>query len=96
MTTPYKAIVQKQSRTITGMDADGKYCLDGNEKLEITPLEPETFKAFTLREVAKLTFTGGRWLLDEIDILGRWLDPFETPNGLSRIHVVEKRPPIGD
>jgi hypothetical protein len=83
MPYPYNAIIKEKSRVITGMDADGKYCLDGNEKLEITPFEPETFRAFTLREVAKLTFTGGRWLLDERDITGRWFDGLEKAGGVA-------------
>ena len=83
MTYPYTAIIERKSRTITGMDADGKYCLDGNEKLEITPLEPETFRAFTLREVAKLTFTGGRWLLDGEGYSGRWFDGLEKAGGVA-------------
>ena len=64
MAYPYKTTVSGKSITITGMDSDGKYLLDGGEKLWIKPLKRETFRALKLKNVSKLTCVNDEWLLD--------------------------------
>jgi hypothetical protein len=64
MAYPYKTTVSGKSITITGMDSDGKYLLDGGEKLWIKPLKRETFRALTLKKISKLTHVNDEWLLD--------------------------------
>jgi hypothetical protein len=72
MTYPYQATVSGKSIKITGMDADGKYLFDGGEKLWIKPLKREPFRALTLKNISKLTFTGGEWVLDGENVKNRY------------------------
>ena len=65
MTTAYPTIIEGKSRDIIGMDADGKYLLNSDEKLWIKPFKKgEIARSRKLKKVSKLTFTDREWLLD--------------------------------
>jgi hypothetical protein len=64
MTYPYQAIIEGIPRKIFDVDAEGKYKLDGGQRLELNSPEPLPIRSRPLKRVAKLTFDGQGWFLD--------------------------------
>jgi len=74
MTYPYQAIIEGTPRKIIDVDAEGKYMLDGGERLELHSPKALPIRSRPLKRVAKLRFDGKDWFLDGEDIKIRCID----------------------
>ncbi|MEI6195148.1 MAG: hypothetical protein WCS42_12545 [Verrucomicrobiota bacterium] len=89
MTASYATIIEGKSRDIIGMDADGKYLLNSDEKLWIKPFKKgEIARSRTLKKVSKLTFTDGEWLLDGKSLKAQIITARMERHNSGEIHTV--------